>query len=128
MRVSHRTIERLVEADLLKREQVTPRAPSQIRRGDLDTEPIRRIIDCLHCTGKLILQGNRTEDQLALFTENKGNDNARYHEWGFWPTYVIGFSMTRLLCMRLGTGQSSAILESLHIVRRVGPISGEHLV
>ncbi len=73
--VSHRTIERLVEADLLKREQLTPRAPWEIRRSDLDAEPIRRIIDCLHRTGKLILQGARTEDQLALFTENAGNDN-----------------------------------------------------
>jgi hypothetical protein len=77
--VSHRTIERLVEADLLNREQMTPRAPWEIRRSDLDAEPIRRIIDCLHRTGKLILQGGRTEDQLALFTENAGNDNAGYH-------------------------------------------------
>jgi hypothetical protein len=31
--------------------------------------------------------------------------------------------------MRLGTGQSDATLEILHIVRRVTPpISGEHLV
>jgi hypothetical protein len=41
---------------------------------------------------------------------------------------VISLSMTRLLCMRLGAGPSSAILESLHTVRRVVPISGEHLV
>jgi hypothetical protein len=78
--VSHRTIERLVEAGLLKREQVTPRASWEIRRSDLDAEPIRSIIDCLHRTGKLTLQGGRTEDQLALFTENAGNDNARHHE------------------------------------------------
>jgi DNA invertase Pin-like site-specific DNA recombinase len=77
--VSHRTIERLVEADLLKREQVTPRAPWEIRRSDLEAEPIRRIIDCLHRTGKLILRGGSTEDQLALFFENAGNDNAGYH-------------------------------------------------
>ena len=37
-------------------------------------------------------------------------------------------SMIRLLCMRLGAGLSSATLVSLHIVRRVAPISGEHLV
>ena len=55
--VSHRTIERLVEAGLLKCEQVTPRAPWEIRRADLDAEPIRGIIDRLHRTGKLILQG-----------------------------------------------------------------------
>jgi DNA invertase Pin-like site-specific DNA recombinase len=78
--VSHRTIERLLEAGLLKGEQVTPRAPWEIRRSDLDTEPVRRIIDCLHHTGNLILPGGRTEDQLALFIENAGDDNDRYHE------------------------------------------------
>ena len=30
--------------------------------------------------------------------------------------------------MRLGAGPSSATLVNLHIVRRVAPISGEHLV
>jgi len=67
--VSHRTIERLVEAGLLKREQVTPRAPWEIRCSDLGAEPIRTIIEHLHHTGKLILQGGCAEDQLALFTE-----------------------------------------------------------
>src|SRR5262249_56451949 len=43
--VSHRTIERLVEAGLLTCEQVTPRAPWEIRLTDLGGEPIRRIID-----------------------------------------------------------------------------------
>ena len=33
---------------ILEREQVTPRAPWEIRRSDLDTAPIRRIIDHLH--------------------------------------------------------------------------------
>ena len=78
--VSHRTIERLAEAGLLKCEQVTPRAPWEIRRSDLDAEPIRRIIDRLHRTGKLVLQWGCAEDQLALFTENQGDDNARHHE------------------------------------------------
>src|SRR4029453_8718711 len=74
--VSHRTIERLVEAGLLKREQTTPRAPWEIRRVDLDAEPIRRVINRLLRTGKLILQGGRVESQPALFTENRGDDNA----------------------------------------------------
>jgi DNA invertase Pin-like site-specific DNA recombinase len=78
--VSHHTIERLVEAGLLKREQVTPRAPWEIRRADLDTEPIRSIIDRLLRTGKLILQGDCADGQAALFTENGGDDNARHHE------------------------------------------------
>jgi len=78
--VSHSTIERLVEAGLLKREQVTPRAPWEIRRSDLDAEPIRRVIDRLLRTGKLILQGDCAENQPALFTENGGDDNAGHHE------------------------------------------------
>ena len=78
--VSHRTIERLAEAGLLKREQVTPRAPWEIRRSDLEAAAIRRIIDRLHRTGRLTFQGGCTEDQFALFTENAGIDNARHHE------------------------------------------------
>src|SRR5215467_6399962 len=78
--VSHHTIERLVEAGVLKREQVTPRAPWEIRRTDLDAEPIRNIIDRLLRTGKLILEGGCAEDQTALFTENGGDDNAGHHE------------------------------------------------
>src|SRR6516164_6972314 len=41
--VSHRTIERLVEAGLLQREQTAPRAPWEIRRMDLNAEPVRSI-------------------------------------------------------------------------------------
>ena len=78
--VSHHTIQRMVEAGLLKREQVTPRAPWEIRRRDLDAEPIRSIVERLHRTGKLILQGGCADDQLALFTENQGDDNAWYPE------------------------------------------------
>ena len=78
--VSHRTIERPVEAGLLKREQATPRAPWEIRRADLNAEPVRSIIDRLLCSGKLILRGGCVEDQPALFTENEGDDNAGHHE------------------------------------------------
>jgi DNA invertase Pin-like site-specific DNA recombinase len=78
--VSHRTIERLVEAGLLKHEQTTPRAPWEILRADLDAEPIRSIIDRLLRTGKLILQGGCLENQPLLFTENEGDDNAGHYE------------------------------------------------
>jgi hypothetical protein len=78
--VSHRTIERLVEAGLLQREQVAPRAPWQIRRADLDAGPVRSIIERLRRTGKLVLQGGCMENQMALFQENQGDDNARHHE------------------------------------------------
>jgi hypothetical protein len=78
--VSHRTIERLVEAGLLRREQVAPRAPWEICRADLTAEPVRSIVERLLRTGKLILHGGCPEDQAALFIENEGDDNARHHE------------------------------------------------
>jgi DNA invertase Pin-like site-specific DNA recombinase len=78
--VSHRTIERLVEAGLLNREQTTPRAPWEIRRADLDAEPVRSIVKTLLQTGKLILHGGCAENQPPLFSENEGDDNAMHHE------------------------------------------------
>ena len=78
--VSHRTIERLVEAGLLKREQVTARAPWRIRRTDLNDEPVRSVIERLLRTGKLVLHGGSLENQPILFTEKEGDDNARHHE------------------------------------------------
>ncbi len=78
--VSHRSIERLVEAGLLNREQVAPRAPWQILRADLTREPVHSILDHLRRTGKLVLQGGRTENQPELFIENQQDDNARHYE------------------------------------------------
>ena len=80
MGVSHHTIARLVEAGILQREQPAPRAPWEIRRADLDSDPVRGIIDRLRRTGKLILQGDCAEYQPPLFTENEGDDNGRQHE------------------------------------------------
>lgn len=78
--VSHRTIERLVEAGLLKQEQLAPRAPWVIRRADLETDPILRIVERLRRTGKLDLQGDCTASQPRLFAENTGDEDARHHE------------------------------------------------
>jgi len=78
--VSHRTIERLVDAGLLKREQAAPRAPWRIRRADLKAEPIRNIVERLRRTGKLVLPRGCAEDQPRLFAEKEGDDNARHHE------------------------------------------------
>jgi DNA invertase Pin-like site-specific DNA recombinase len=69
--VSHRTIERLVEAGLLKREQVTARAPWRIRRTDLNDEPVRSVIERLLRTGKLVLQGGSLENQPILLLKTK---------------------------------------------------------
>jgi hypothetical protein len=78
--VSSGTIERLVEAGVLKREQLAPRAPWEIRRSDLEADPVRHILNHLRQTGKLILEGGSSETQPSLFAENKGDDNARHHE------------------------------------------------
>jgi hypothetical protein len=78
--VSHRTIERLVEAGLLKQEQLAPRAPWVIRRADLEAEPVRHIVERLRRTGKLELHGDCTEGQPHLFPQNTGDDDARHHE------------------------------------------------
>jgi len=72
--VSHRTIERLVEAGLLKREQVTARAPWRIRRTDLNDKPVRSVIERLLRTGKLVLQGGNSENQATIFIEKEGDD------------------------------------------------------
>src|SRR6202140_3673728 len=60
--ISHRSIERLVEAGFLQRKQAAPRAPWEIRRSDLDGEPVRSILESLRRTGKLVLRGGRTEN------------------------------------------------------------------
>jgi DNA invertase Pin-like site-specific DNA recombinase len=78
--VSHRTIERLVDAGLLKREQTAPRAPWRIRRVDLEADHIRNIVKRVRRTGKLILPGGCPEDQPRLFAEKEGDGNARHHE------------------------------------------------
>jgi hypothetical protein len=63
--VSHRSIERLVEAGLLNREQVAARAPWEIRRSDLEAEPVRSILDQLRRTGKLVLGGGARKTNLS---------------------------------------------------------------
>ena len=75
--VSECTIKRLVASGLLTMHQVVAYAPWEIRRGDLDAEPVRGILERLRRTGKLVLEGVRVEDQPTLFLENKGLDNAR---------------------------------------------------
>src|SRR6266498_4151296 len=78
--VSNKTIERLVEAGKLRMQQVAPRAPWEIHRADLDSEPVATIIKHLRRTGKLMLDGGDSADQVSLFIENTGDDNARHHE------------------------------------------------
>lgn len=65
--VSDTTIRRLVEAKVLPYEQLVPWAPWEIRRQDLEGKPIQHIVEHLHRTGRLLLQGNVSSEQQALF-------------------------------------------------------------
>ncbi len=78
--VSHKSIEQMVEAGKLTKQQVAPRAPWEIRRRDLDSEPVKSIVAHLRRTGKLILDGGCSANQMSLFSEKQGDDNARYYE------------------------------------------------
>src|SRR5947209_169203 len=78
--INQQSIKRLVEAGLLKGEQVVPPAPWEIRRADPEPEPARTIIQRLRRTGKLILRRDDAEDQPELFDENEGDANDAHHE------------------------------------------------
>jgi len=65
--VSPTTIKRLVASGLLKKQQVVPWAPWEIRRSDLDSDPIRCVVERLRSTGKLVLSRDDLETQASLF-------------------------------------------------------------
>ena len=76
--VSDTTIRRLVDAGLLPMNQVVPWAPWEIKRSDLESETVQRIVNHLRETGKLILEGDRLSNQSTLPFANQGDDNARH--------------------------------------------------
>jgi len=62
---SDTTIKKLVDAGILSMRQVVPFAPWEIRRADLDREPVRSVIEHLRRTGRLVLGGtSRTQREL----------------------------------------------------------------
>lgn len=79
-KVSQNTIQRLAEEGVLQMQQAAPLAPWEIRKADLDSEPVRAILQRLRRTGKLIFAGDHLADQPTLFIENKGDDNARHYD------------------------------------------------
>src|SRR6266542_1458982 len=64
--VSTATIRKLVAGGVLKREQIVPWAPWEIRRADLDTEPLKDIIEQLHRNGRIVFTGVVSESQMRL--------------------------------------------------------------
>lgn len=65
--VSTATIKRLVSSGALRKEQVVPWAPWEIRRCDLDAEPVHGVLEQLRMTGKLVLEGVDSSKQRKLF-------------------------------------------------------------
>ncbi|MFZ4580653.1 MAG: recombinase family protein [Myxococcota bacterium] len=68
--VSDTTLRKLVGAGLLTNQQTIPWAPWELRRQDLDGEPVAGILEHLRKTGRLALNPVRSEipaEQLTLF-------------------------------------------------------------
>ena len=65
--VSDTTIIRLVKRGLLTDHRTAPWAPREIRRSDLESDPVRGILDHLRQTGRLVLDGCRQRSQQRLF-------------------------------------------------------------
>jgi DNA invertase Pin-like site-specific DNA recombinase len=79
-KVSQNTIQRLAEEGVLPMQQAAKLAPWEIRKADLDSEPVRGILQRLRRTGRLVFPGGHSVEQPTLFIENKGDDNARHYD------------------------------------------------
>lgn len=65
--VSDSALMRLIEANILPAVQVVPYAPYEIKKEDLDKDPVATIIKILKKTGRLVLEGSTPDNQKELF-------------------------------------------------------------
>ena len=65
--VSQTTIKHLVANGVLEKNQIVSWAPWEIKKSDLDSNNIRKIISTLHETGRLSVKGKGSERQRNLF-------------------------------------------------------------
>jgi hypothetical protein len=65
--VSDTTLMKLIKKELLPCHQSVPYAPLEIKQTDLETEPVRSILDHLMETGVLVLEGVSLGYQQSLF-------------------------------------------------------------
>jgi hypothetical protein len=65
--VSDTTLMKLINQQILPCNQIAPYAPREIRKTDLDTDPVRSILDHLKETGRLALEGVSSGRQPSLF-------------------------------------------------------------
>ena len=73
---SDTTIKKLVDAGTLPMQQLVPFAPWEIRRADLEADPVRAILEHLKRTGRLLI-GDPSGTQRELFQRNRADDDAR---------------------------------------------------
>jgi DNA invertase Pin-like site-specific DNA recombinase len=69
--VSDTTLMKLIHDNILAAEQIAPYAPLEIKRADLESEPVASILKRLKATGKLVLDGDPSASQQSLFEENQ---------------------------------------------------------
>ena len=65
--VSDTTLTKLIKRGILKANQVVPYAPLEICKTDIDSEPVKAILDHLKLSGKLVFEGVTLPDQRQLF-------------------------------------------------------------
>jgi DNA invertase Pin-like site-specific DNA recombinase len=65
--VSQETIQKLVASGLVRNEQTIARAPYEISKADLDSEPVQRALERLRASGRLRLPRGSANDQRDLF-------------------------------------------------------------
>jgi hypothetical protein len=63
----------LVRRDVIHTNQVTDFAPWRIARDELDSEPVRTLVEILKTTGRLPPQGGSPKDQRRLFPYKSTN-------------------------------------------------------
>jgi DNA invertase Pin-like site-specific DNA recombinase len=67
---SDTSIKRLVDAGILPMTQIVPYAPWEIKKEDLDAQPVQKILERLKRTGKLVLDGDAPMSQQELYLGN----------------------------------------------------------
>ena len=65
--VSDTTLMKFMNKDILPCHQVAPYAPLAINKSDLESDPVRSILDHLKTTGVLVLEGVSLPRQESLF-------------------------------------------------------------
>jgi DNA invertase Pin-like site-specific DNA recombinase len=65
--VSDTALLKLIKHEFIQADQIVPYAPLEIKRAQLDADPVKSIIEHLKSTGKLVLDGMPLDKQPTLF-------------------------------------------------------------